>query len=261
MGALGRAGSPRPPGRGCSVHDAAVPARSSFPRTDGSGLDRDSHVVAPHDPSTEEVHRAEADRCQHHVPRRLLRRPGEERHGAADGRVLRRAQPRAAPCGRHAAARRHDLHGAQGVLACGGRRPNGLSPRSPPIRRWPTSIGRPACATTRSARSWCPTRSPRRTPRRGPRRRRSVRRNDAHRAVAELKEQPGEDILTFGSQNALERPALRRPGGRAPPDGRRERARRRDAGVPDRHGRVATADGHATSRWLGQRAAALRGDP
>jgi dihydrofolate reductase len=88
-----------------------------------------------------------------------------------------------------------------------------------------------------------------------------VRRNDAHRAVAELKEQPGEDILTFGSQNALERPALRRPGGRAPPDGRRERARRRDAGVPDRHGRVATADGHATSRWLGQRAAALRGDP
>jgi hypothetical protein len=47
---------------------------------------------------------AQADRLQHHVARRVRHRAGRERHGHADGRVLRRVQPRPAADRRHAAA-------------------------------------------------------------------------------------------------------------------------------------------------------------
>lgn len=73
---------------------------------------------------------------------------------------------------------------------------------------------------------------------------RIVRRADAHEQIAELKRRPRPGHPGLRQPNALERPAGRRPGRRAPPDRRVGRRRRGHSGLRHPAGRPAPAARH-----------------
>ena len=115
--------------------------------------------------------------------------PGDDVMVMPMRRGLRRLQRRTPPRRRHAAGGSPQLPGVQGVLAAAGRRPR-RRPVLQEIGRRNNAIEKVVVSDTLTADDTDPWRSTTRI----------VRRADAHDQVAELKRQPGREILTFGSR-------------------------------------------------------------